>query len=206
VKRPSYQWYPGDVKRDPGLQACSFEARALWREMLDLMHDGKPYGHLTTRGVPIAATDLARLVGISVARVERYLAELESREVFSRKPKGVIYSRRMIRDEKIRRARAAGGAKSLENKNVPQPKERKRRISSRGTLRPSLGGSPSSSVFGLQSSKNPPTPLAGARSGGRGKEPEAIGEIIPSSPPSANDPNWRAFFSGDAPIPAREIA
>lgn len=109
TKRPAYQWYPGDFRRDTAVQSCSFEARALWREMLDLMHDGEPYGHLTAGGVPIAADLLARMVGKSVAVVKRWLAELESRKVFSRTDDGVIYSRRMVKDEHIRNVRAASG-------------------------------------------------------------------------------------------------
>lgn len=99
TKRPSYQWYPGDWRRDLALQACSFEARALWREMLDLMHDGEPYGHLTAGGVPIDVVQLARLIGIPLQKARRWLAELEDRKVFSRTEAGVIYSRRMVRDE-----------------------------------------------------------------------------------------------------------
>jgi len=122
MKRPSFQWYPGDFRRDLGVQACSFEARALWREMLDLMHDGQPYGHLTAGGVPIDAGGLARLIGKSTPVVRRWLKELEDRRVFSRTDGGVIYSRRMVRDEAIRNLRASGGVKSLDNPNVPRPK------------------------------------------------------------------------------------
>jgi hypothetical protein len=123
IKRPSLQWYPGDFRRDLGVQSCSFEVRALWREMLDLMHDGEPYGHLTAGGIAIKTADLARLVGKSSAVVAKWLKELEDRKVFSRTAVGVIYSRRMVRDEAIRNKRAAGGSKSLENERVPKPKD-----------------------------------------------------------------------------------
>lgn len=112
TKRPSFQWYPGDFKRDTALQACSFEARALWREMLDLMHDGEPYGHLTAGGVPIQDQQLARMIGVPLKKCTAWLFELESRSVFSRTREGVIFSRRMVRDEGVRNARAAGGPES----------------------------------------------------------------------------------------------
>jgi hypothetical protein len=102
VKRPSFQWYPGDFRRDTGVQACCFEARSLWREMMDLMHDGEPYGHLTAGGVSIKPENLARLVGMPVAKVTRWLKELEDHKVFSKTEAGVIYSRRMVRDESKR--------------------------------------------------------------------------------------------------------
>jgi hypothetical protein len=111
VKAPAFQWYPGDHRRDTALQACSFEARALWREMLDLMHDGTPYGHLAAGGVPITPAQLARLAGVPPARVTRWLAELEERAVFTRTDAGVIYSRRMVRDEHLRSVRRAAGTK-----------------------------------------------------------------------------------------------
>jgi hypothetical protein len=111
VKRPAYQWYPGDFRRDVALQACSFEARALWREMLDLMHDGEPYGHLTAGGVPMNDATVARIVGVPLAKARRWLADLEAHKVFSRTEAGVIFSRRMVKDEHIRGVRAESGKK-----------------------------------------------------------------------------------------------
>jgi hypothetical protein len=111
VKRPAFQWYPGDFRRDTALQACSFEARALWREMLDLMHDGEPYGHLTAGGVAMNETHVARIAGVSVVKARKWMAELEAHKVFSRTGTGVIYSRRMVKDEHIRTVRAAAGKK-----------------------------------------------------------------------------------------------
>lgn len=108
-KAPAFQWYPGDHRRDTAVQACSFEARALWREMLDLMHDGEPRGHLTAGGVEITVEQLARLVGAPLARVKTWLKELEVRKVFSRTNAGVIYSRRMVKDEHISQVRREAG-------------------------------------------------------------------------------------------------
>jgi hypothetical protein len=109
TKRPAFQWYPGDAQRDTALRACCLEARGLWREMLDLMHDGEPYGYLTAGGSPITPVNLARMVGVSARRCVALLAELEDHQVFSRTEGGVIYSRRMVKDEHIRTVRAAAG-------------------------------------------------------------------------------------------------
>lgn len=144
IKRPSMQWYPGDFRRDLGVQSCSFEARALWREMLDLMHDGEPYGHLTAGGVKITAGDLGRFIGKPQKTVAKWLKELEDRKVFSTTAAGVIYSRRMVRDESLRNRRAAGGPKSLENENVPKPKDGGKdsaKDTGKDPSDPSLGGS-----------------------------------------------------------------
>lgn len=109
AKRPSMNWYPGDHQRDTGIKACAFEPRGLWREMMDLMHDGEPYGHLTAGGVPIDPPDLSRIVGIPLFQVRKYLKELEDRKVFSRTLAGVIYSRRMVKDEITRRTKKRNG-------------------------------------------------------------------------------------------------
>jgi hypothetical protein len=129
AKRPSFQWYPGDAQRDTALRACSLEARGLWREMMDLMHDGEPYGHLTAGGVVISPAELSRIVGVSAKRCVSLLGDLESRGVFSRTPEGVIFSRRMVRDERIRATRAAsgrlGGNPILVNQPDNQPSKQK---------------------------------------------------------------------------------
>lgn len=109
MKRPAFQWYPGDARRDVALQACSLEARGLWREMMDLMHDGEPYGHLTAGDVPMTDEQLARIVGLTLPKLRKLVAELELHKVFSRNASGVIYSRRMVRDEHIREVRAHSG-------------------------------------------------------------------------------------------------
>jgi hypothetical protein len=108
-KRPAFQFYPSDWRNDPGLRLCSCGARGLWADMLCLMHEGDPYGHLTVLGRPIEPQSLARLVGESLGSVKKWLKELADNEVFSKTPEGVIYSRRMVRDEDLRERRAAGG-------------------------------------------------------------------------------------------------
>lgn len=152
MKRPAYQWYPGDFRRDTAVAACTFEARALWREMLDLMHDGEPYGHLTAGGAPIDVPQLARIVGVSAARVCAWMTELEDRKVFSRTAAGIIYSRRMTRDERNRNARGSGGSKSLENPNVPRPKHPQQALEGILSPHPSEGpsGGPSGGPLQLQ--------------------------------------------------------
>lgn len=46
VKRPAFQFYPGDWLRSTDLRSCSVGARGLWIDMICLMHEGTPYGHL----------------------------------------------------------------------------------------------------------------------------------------------------------------
>lgn len=122
--RPSFQFYPADWLRDPGLRSCSLAARGLWIDMLCFMHEAEPYGHLRLNGQDLALPVLARMVGASRREVRVALAELEHAGVFSKNDQGTIFSRRMIRDEELRKRRAQGGIKALENVNVPRPKGR----------------------------------------------------------------------------------
>ena len=139
MKRPAFQFYPGDWLRSTDLRSCSVGARGLWIDMICLMHEGAPYGYLRVGSKDILPPILANMVGASLAEVEEWLKELENSAVFSRKPvgNGCIYSRRMVNDEKIRESRAKGGIKSLDNPNVPRPKI---------SLGPSLDPSPASAV------------------------------------------------------------
>lgn len=108
MKRPSFQFYPGDWLRSTDLRSCSVPARGLWIEMLALMHEGEPYGHLKVGKKPIDGQTLARMVGAASDEVEAWLAELEHAGVLS-KSGSTIYCRRMVRDEEFRQKRAEYG-------------------------------------------------------------------------------------------------
>jgi hypothetical protein len=111
VKRPSFQFYPGDWLEEIGLRASCLAARGLWADMLCFMHQGEPYGHLRKDGRDINTAQLARMVGETVKKTARLLGELEANHVFSRTAAGTIFSRRQVRDEELREVRAKGGPK-----------------------------------------------------------------------------------------------
>lgn len=122
MKRPAFQFYPGDWLRDTALQSCSIAARGLWIQLLCYMHDGEPYGHLAVAGQAIPAPKLAQMVGLRCDRFSVLIRVLERAKVLTRTDRGTIYSRRMVRDEALREKRAAGGIKSIEHPNTPKPK------------------------------------------------------------------------------------
>jgi hypothetical protein len=98
-RQPWLKWYPSDWRAEPGLRMCGWAARGLWIDMLGLMHEAEPYGHLVINGNAPTPKQLAMLLGGGSPRdVERLLAELEGAGVFSRTPDGTVYSRRMVRD------------------------------------------------------------------------------------------------------------
>ena len=104
VKLPAFQFYPGDWLKDPALRAASSGARGLWIDMLCLMWESQPRGYLQTpTGAPLTDEQIARMTGnCSLEDVRGWLAELESLGVFSRTSSGVIYSRRLVREERKR--------------------------------------------------------------------------------------------------------
>jgi len=97
-RRPWSKFYWADWTGDRKLRSCGLAARGLWMEMLAVMHEATPYGYLLMGGLPLTAQQLANQAGCSLAACERGIAELERASVFSRDEKGVIYSRRMVRD------------------------------------------------------------------------------------------------------------
>jgi len=78
-------------------------------DMICFMHEGTPYGHLKVGNKVILPINLASMVGSTLEEVEGWLDELRQAKVFDVTEDGVMCSRRMIRDESIRNARAEGG-------------------------------------------------------------------------------------------------
>src|SRR4051812_4181901 len=110
-RRPAIQFYVKDWMSHPGLRMCGIAARGLWLEMMCIMHECQPYGYLVLKAKGILPDVLARRVGENLGDVLTWLDELEANEVFIRDSAGVIYSPRMVRDERNRQVRAAGGAR-----------------------------------------------------------------------------------------------
>ena len=108
MKRPSFQFYPSDWLRDTALRSCSTGARGLWMDMICYMHEGNPYGYLKVGNKVIHAENLSRMVGESLDNVKKWLDELFEAGVYDLDD-GAICSRRMIRDENLRKIRAEGG-------------------------------------------------------------------------------------------------
>lgn len=108
MKRPSFQFYPSDWLRDTALRTCSTGARGLWMDMICFMHEGNPYGYLKVGNKVILSKDIARMVGEDLRLIEEWLHELKDAGVYDIDD-GAICSRRMIRDENLRKIRAEGG-------------------------------------------------------------------------------------------------
>jgi hypothetical protein len=123
-ERPWFRFFPTDWLADTALQSCSIAARGLWINCLAIMHSASPRGHLCLPGGQmIDAANLSMLCHLSTAETRKLLGELRKAEVFSITDTGVIFSRKMVRDEaKSRQAKEAGkkgGNPQLSGKVVP---------------------------------------------------------------------------------------
>lgn len=162
-KRPSMQFYPGDWQRDAALRSCSVPARGLWLEMICVMHQAEPYGHLVVNGKAVATDTLARMVGCTPAECKRWQRELEDAGVFSRID-GVVVSRRMVRDEEIRKGRAEGGKLGGNPNLVGNPKDGNKVV---GKVNHPPNHPPTPSVaVAVSSSSSPSGKPPGSESGG----------------------------------------
>lgn len=122
---PWIKFYPRDWRGDQALRVVSLAARGLWIEMLSIMHEASPYGHLLVGAHPVKDDALARLVGSSVEEVQALLVELSDAGVLRRTRRGVIYSKRMIADQKRsiegRKAKVEALEKDKENPRPSRP-------------------------------------------------------------------------------------
>jgi hypothetical protein len=127
-KKPWMKWYWADWKAGADLRSCSLAARGLWAEMLAIMDEANPYGHLLINGKPLNSRQIANQVGggSGEKQVKDLLAELEDAGVFSKTDQGVIYCRRMVRDhaksENDRQNGLKGGNPTL--KGVVNPNDK----------------------------------------------------------------------------------
>jgi hypothetical protein len=116
------QFYPSDWRGDSRLHGrVSLAARGLWAEMLFLMHEADPYGHLIHGDKVMTEADAFEL-GVAVGAtsdemkggaraVRRALDELRDAGVYSVDSTGRIFSRRMVRDEGKRVTNSENGQK-----------------------------------------------------------------------------------------------
>jgi len=165
---PWIKFYPRDWRGDQALRAVSIAARGLWMEMLCIMHEASPYGHLVLGGHAVSNDVLARMSGAGVDEVSALLVELENAGVLSRTRKGVIYSRRLVKDKR----RSEDGRKAV-SKRYSQDAEKteEKRSPSRGA-----SSKPTTQKPEARNQNNPPTPQEG------GEERVIIPEWVPAEP------------------------
>ncbi len=136
IRMPALDIFGGDWLKD-AVAGCSLAANGLWFRICLVMHDAKPYGHLVgANGKPFSEKQIAKQTGCDgTAELKRVLSELTevgvpgitgdeqydrlfeasfAGAVIDLSPMriadgGVLYSRRMIRDQRLRVIRRIAG-------------------------------------------------------------------------------------------------
>ncbi len=119
-KLPALQFYPGDWRKDPGIQALDYESRGVWFEILLLMWESDDRGKLMLNGEAMPHEGLAQILGVEEAKLKQIVGKLEAFGVASRDPEtGALINRRMVRDEAIHRAKVEAGRKGGRKSRPP---------------------------------------------------------------------------------------
>lgn len=109
-KMPAFQFYPGDWRKDPGVQALDYETRGIWIEILCLMHESDERGVLLLNGRTMPVEALARLLGLTHPKLNKHLTKLLDHGVIRRRDRdGALYSKRMVADEHLLQVRREAG-------------------------------------------------------------------------------------------------
>ena len=127
MKRPSFQFYPGDWSANPNLKRCTFAEKGIWLEVMCLMHDQAEYGVLrwplkeVAEAVKCRTAELQALVRKGVLKGDDKLLEApfvyvprsgrkdgDPVTLLPTQPGPVWYSSRMVKDEYVRTIRGEG--------------------------------------------------------------------------------------------------
>lgn len=109
-KLPAIQFYPGDWRKDLGVQSLGYFDRGVWFELLCLMHESEDRGKLLLNGAPMPDDAIGRVLGLDKQILTTTLAKLVTAGVASRDEQtGALMCRRMVRDENLRKVRTDAG-------------------------------------------------------------------------------------------------
>jgi len=102
-KLPGFMLYPDDLTADEALAVVSIGAFGLWIKLLCVMHKCTMRGYLRQEnGEPYSIEQIGRLTGCSVDEADHLLNELIDAGAASKTKNGIIYNRRMVREEEKR--------------------------------------------------------------------------------------------------------
>lgn len=114
---PYMPFYVGDWLKAPDIQCLSYELKGLWFEMLCYMWESKERGVLIkANGAPYTIAEVSRLLRLPEVLLKQKLKQLLEFAIYSiRESDGAIYSRRMVKDQRIRKIRKKAGSKGGKN-------------------------------------------------------------------------------------------
>lgn len=138
MKRPSFQFYPGDWSSNPNLRRCTFAERGIWVEVMCLMHDQDEYGILRwplkeiAGAVGCKVSDLQALMRKGVMKGDDkrlddpfiYVPRSGRKDgepvtLIDTQDGPIWYSSRMVKDEYVRTIRGESSANNATSKQPP---------------------------------------------------------------------------------------
>lgn len=139
MKRPSFQFYPGDWQGNAKLRRCTHAERGVWVDVMCLMHDSEEYGVLRwpladiAQAVGCKPTELKSierkgvLKGVDSGSLEPFIftprhagKDGEPVTLIPKQDGPIWYSSRMVRDEYIRQKRGEGSRFGAEPNGTPK--------------------------------------------------------------------------------------
>lgn len=185
MKRPSFQFYPGDWRANSNLRRCSWSARGVWLEVMCLMHDSERYGVLAwslkeiAQALGCGAAPLNELVtkgvlkGCDGGECDPYIYTPRSGrkdgdpvELVPAQAGPIWYSSRMVRDNYVRENAGSGSrfhspSPSPSRRHGEDQSEDQGEAPSRRHSEDQSDGSSSSSSSSINTPPIPPTPPDG---------------------------------------------
>lgn len=111
MKKPAFQFYPGDWRKDQNLSRASLSAKGAMIEIMCLAFESEKRGMLITNGKPWTIEEIAYAMGgdklVNISAIE----ELLDKKILKKSKKNVIFSSRMVKDDKITKLRRVAGLK-----------------------------------------------------------------------------------------------
>lgn len=129
---PAMPFYVGDWLKCPEVRALPPDYRGLWFDLLCYMWESSERGVMVNpKGKPYTDAEIIRMVGLDNQNSGIWLTSiLENGVAHRRENDGAIYSKKMVRDEAIRKIRRESGVKGgnpslLDNQKVNQTDKQK---------------------------------------------------------------------------------
>jgi len=111
MKAPSFQFYPGDWLRDPGVRSLTRAERGDWIDLLSKLHEMPKRGYLSLDGInPISEKLIANMLSTKVKSGRALLDQfLRSGVLKTCSKTGLLYNKRMVDDERLLEVRRKSG-------------------------------------------------------------------------------------------------
>jgi len=107
---PYLKFYPGDWRKDPGVQSLDYFERGVWFELLLFMHESEERGVLIARGHALSDLSISRLLGLQESETQDILDKLVKNNIAARcDDTGALLCRRMCRESHLSAVRADAG-------------------------------------------------------------------------------------------------